>query len=126
MSEYLPREVRGALAAVQEIGAGQGGARGRKRAGDGGEGSRLRLVAGGREYAVLRRWPRGFAVDLADAPRLRGLVDLYDGQRHLCKALVLASRDEEGERLYEFKFSNTAMATPPAVDFARGPAMGEW
>jgi hypothetical protein len=117
VSEYLPKDVRGALAALDR--SGEGGEKGTRNR------PRMRLVANGREYRVLRRWTRGFAVALADAPQLRGLVDLYDGERHLCKALVLASRDEEGERLYEFKFANTAIATPPAVDFARGTGFGE-
>ncbi|MEM1430216.1 MAG: hypothetical protein AAGG09_12235 [Pseudomonadota bacterium] len=105
MSEFLPADVRGALAEW---------ALARETDGPG-----LRLVADGRECPVLRRWRQGFAVGLADAPRLRGLVDLYEGERHLCKALVVASREEAGERLYEFKFANTAIATPPAVDFVR-------
>ncbi|MEM9247440.1 MAG: hypothetical protein AAGB05_01955 [Pseudomonadota bacterium] len=108
MSEYLPQTVREELA--------RGTLRSRQTS------SRARIVADGREYPVLRRWARGFAVDMnAGAPPLRGLVDLYDGQRFVCKALVFATSESGCERIYEFKFANRAGPVMPPADFARDP-----
>ncbi len=80
--------------------------------------SRLRVETGNSYYPVLRMWDTGFAVDADHAPNLRGLIDLHDGPRHLYQALIVASRDEAGERLFEFK-RNTAAADQAPLDFVR-------
>lgn len=77
--------------------------------------SRLRVNVDGKIHPVLRKWKTGFALE-ADAPSLRGLVDLYDGSLHLFRCLIVTSYDEEGERRYEFKRA-TAVSQTPAVDF---------
>ena len=65
---------------------------------------------------MLKLWHDGFALALKDAPHLRGLVDLYDGARHVSQCLIVAS-EEDGDRMsYEFK-RNTASAEKPALDF---------
>lgn len=83
--------------------------------------SRLRVLAGDEFHPVLRLWRDGFAVEAETAPRLRGLVDLYDSGRHLYQCLIVASGEEGGEMLYEFK-RNTAAADAPPLDFYRDPA----
>ncbi len=83
--------------------------------------SRLCIHDGDRIHRVLRLWDGGFALDPRDAPRLRGMVDLYDGSRHLSQCLVVTSREEHGERIYEFKRS-TPVADRPAADFERAEA----
>ena len=76
----------------------------------------ITVRAGGQDYPVLRRWDRGFAMAAAEAPGLRGLVDLYDGKRHVCQALVLTAREEAGERVFEFKYATPARDTAPSPD----------
>ena len=77
--------------------------------------SRLRVAVGGEIRPVLQMWKSGFSVD-ADAPALRGFVDLYDGSIHLFQCLIVTSEEEAGERRYEFKRA-TAVAERPALDF---------
>ena len=77
--------------------------------------SRLRVSVGGNVRPVLRMWKSGFAME-ADAPALRGLVDIFDGSLHLFQCLIVTSEEETGERRYEFKRA-TAVADKPAVDF---------
>jgi hypothetical protein len=78
--------------------------------------SRLRVEVAGKPQPVLRMWKTGFAMD-AEAPALRGFVDLYDGSVHLFQCLIVATEDEEkGERHYEFKRA-TAVCDKAAVDF---------
>ena len=105
MSEYLPAAVRQALEEDRIAG--------RKRR------SRFKVRVGGQELTVLRYWDRGFSLDPAEAPRIRGLVDLYEGQRHMCQALVVTSREEDGERVFEFKYSTPVTDTAPLADFVR-------
>ncbi|MEM6479328.1 MAG: hypothetical protein AAF841_09080 [Pseudomonadota bacterium] len=101
---YLSDEVRASLEAAQ--------AKQQKRR------SRLRVEAGDAYFSVLRMWENGFALDSADASGVRGLVDVYDGPRHLYQALIVASSEEGGERHFEFK-RNTAANDRAPLDFAR-------
>ncbi len=82
--------------------------------------SRLRVEVNGQSYAVLRMWRNGFSVAAEDAPRLRGLVDIFEGGNHLSQALVVASEAAGDEMHYEFKRSTPAADKAP-VDFARDP-----
>lgn len=82
--------------------------------------SRLRVLDGDEFHPVLRLWREGFAVEDAVTPRLRGLVDLYDGAEHLCQCLIVASEAQGGEMRYDFKRS-TASADRAALDFCRDP-----
>lgn len=102
--EFLPKEVREGLEAA------------RKR--DLKKKSRLRVCVNEEVFPVLKFWETGFALDIERAPRLRGLVDLYDGSRHLYQCLIVASEEEAGQMKYEFK-RNTAVADRAALDFAR-------
>ena len=77
--------------------------------------SRLRVNLGNKVLPVLRMWKTGFALE-ANAPALRGFVDLYDGSVHLFQCLIVTSEEESGERRYEFKRA-TAVSEKPAVDF---------
>jgi len=80
--------------------------------------SRLRVETGDKYFPVLRLWETGFAVDQEDATNLRGLVNIYDGPRHLYQALIVTSSEEGGERRFEFKRNTTANDAAP-LDFAR-------
>jgi hypothetical protein len=79
--------------------------------------SNLKVSADGKMRPVLRMWKSGFGME-ADAPPLRGLVDLYQGGTHLFRCLIVTSEEDAGERRYEFKRA-TAVTGRPAVDFER-------
>ncbi|MEE4119430.1 MAG: hypothetical protein V2I65_10480 [Paracoccaceae bacterium] len=104
---YLPQEVRDGLEAARV-------SRLKTR-------SRMRVRAGGHEFVILRHWDTGFALAAEDAASLPGRVDLYDGARHLCQALILASTEEGGERVFEFKYATPVADAAPPADFARDP-----
>lgn len=104
MTTYLPKEVREGLDAARIAGL-------RKV-------SRLRVETETDSFRVLRMWKTGFSVEAEVAPTLRGLVDLYDGARHLYQCLIVASELEGGEMIYEFKRS-TAAADAAPLDFIR-------
>lgn len=69
-------------------------------------------------FPVLRFWHDGFALDAALAPKLRGLVDVYDDSRHVFQCLIMASSEENGQRVYEFKRSTAVRDTAP-LDYWR-------
>lgn len=102
MIEFLPKEVADGLreAHVKRLA--------RK--------SRIRVHVGDDVYPVLKLWRDGFALDAANAPKLRGLVDLYDGIRHLSQCLIVASSEEGDLMHYDFK-RNTATANAAPKDF---------
>jgi len=104
MSTFLPKEVLAGLDAAR--------AKDRRRK------TKLRVETGDRYFPVLRIWESGFALDAEDAPNLRGLVDLYDGPRHLYQALIVTSSEDGGERCFEFKRNTEARDRAP-LDFAR-------
>jgi len=106
MTTYLPRDVQAGLDAA------------RKRVVQ--TSRRLRVRVGDDTHPVLRAWEGGFAVDADSAPHLRGLVDLYDGPKHLSRCLIVASEEEDGEMRFELKRVTDARETQP-VDFARDP-----
>ena len=104
MSEFLPKEVREGLEAARKADL--------KRK------SRLRVQVGDNFYPILRLWENGFALDADHAPHLRGLVDLFDGGRHLYQCLIVASSEEGGEMLFDFK-RNTAAVDKAPLDYTR-------
>lgn len=94
MSDYLPKDVREGLEQARKQSL-------RKK-------SRMKVRAGDQVFTILRYWDDGFALDAEDAPKLRGLVDLYDGARHLSQCLIVASEEEEGEMVFEYKRATPA------------------
>ena len=104
MSDFLPKEVREGLEAARK-------AKLRKN-------SRLRVHVGNAVFPVLRYWETGFSLDAEDAPHLRGLVDIYDGSRHLYQCLIVTSAEENGQMIYDFKRSTAAVDKAP-LDFYR-------
>ena len=104
MLEYLPQDIQDGLQAAQR--------RANKRR------SRLRVQVGEAVYPILRLYDEGMSIDAGMAPHLRGLVDIYDGSRHLCTALIVASTVENGELVCDFKRA-TLVADRPALDFWR-------
>jgi len=104
MSDFLPNEVRDGLEAARRAKLLKS--------------SRLRVHDGEDVFPVLRYWETGFSLDAENAPHLRGLVDLYDGSRHLYQCLIVASEEEHGQMKYNFKRSTEAKDNAP-LDFYR-------
>ena len=78
--------------------------------------NRLCVHVGEEVYGIHLLCDDGVAMNAEDAPKIRGHVQIYDGARHLYQALVVTSREEEGERVFEFKWSQPA-ASGPAPDY---------
>jgi hypothetical protein len=105
MFEFLSKEVREGLEAARKAAL-------KKK-------SRLRVEVGNTIYPVLRFWNAGFALDAEFSPsKLRGLVDVYDGSRHIFQCLIVASTIEDGELVCEFKRA-TAVSDRAPLDFWR-------
>lgn len=104
MSEYLPEEVREALALAQRKDK-------RRR-------RRLRVQIGKETYDILRYWDGGFSIGAEGSPHLRGRVDLFEGADHLSQCLIVASSEDAGEMIYEFKRETLANAEQPR-DYVR-------
>lgn len=104
MTTFLPKDVQAGLDAARK--------RELKRK------SRLRIEAGDDSFRVLKFRDDGFTLDIEDAPHLRGLVDLYDGARHIYQCLIIASEEDGDMMHYEFKRA-TAAADKAPLDFYR-------
>ena len=102
MIEFLPKEIEDGLAAARVKAATKK--------------TRLRVHSGEEMIPLVRLTGSHFAIERELAPRLRGLVDIYDGARHLYQALVVATSFDGEAVVFEFK-RNTATAKGPALDF---------
>ena len=107
MTTFLPKEVVKSLESARKQSL-------RKQ-------SRLRIRVGSEILTILKYWGHGFSVDIDDAPQLRGLVDLYDGSKHLYQCLIVASEEEAGEMRYEIK-RNTRAEDKVPLDFEQASA----
>lgn len=101
---FLSKEVREGLDAA--------------RAQDRNRKSRLRVQVGGAVFPVLRFWHDGMVLDGKLTPHLRGLVDVYDGSRHIFQCLIVASVTDGDELICDFKRSTIVDDRAP-VDFVR-------
>ena len=104
--DHLPEDVRAGLEAAARVQA-------RKS-------RRLRLRVGERTVPVLRLWDDGFALAAETAEPIRGLVDIYDGEKQLARCLIVASRLENRELVFEYKHATEPTDRPPR-DFAQEP-----
>jgi len=103
MLEFLPEDIRRGLLAAQD--RPKRGAR------------RLSVHLGDNVFPLLRLWDGGFAVDSSRTPRLRGLVDVYDGPKHLSHCLIVAAAIEGDQTIYEFK-RETVVGPGAPMDYA--------
>lgn len=108
MLEYLSKDVREGLEAARKYNE-------RRK-------SRLRVQVGEAVFPVLRFWHDGFVLDAALAPKLRGIVDVYEGSRHVFKCLIVASVADGGEITCEFK-TMTPVTEKAALDFWLDPVL---
>ena len=69
-------------------------------------------------FPVLRLTENEILLEAGMAPRLRGLVDVYDGARHILQALIIATTEENGRLVCSFKRSNTVRDSAP-LDYER-------
>lgn len=104
MLEFFPKELRDGLANAQLL-------RARKK-------SRLKVQVGNATFPVLRFWHDGLAIEAAHATHLRGLVDIYDGSRHIFQCLIVATEVEGDELICSFKRA-TAVLDRAALDYVR-------
>ena len=104
MSTFIPSDVQAGLDAARKRSLARN--------------SRLRVETGDRSFRILRFSETGFSLDADTAPNLRGLVDLYDGGRHIGQCLIVASDEENGELRFEYKRNTCAHDRAP-LDFAR-------
>lgn len=105
MTDFLPKEVLDGLHAARK----------RQML----KSSRLNVrLSEDESYRILKMWDGGFAVGREDAPKLRGLVDIYDGSKHLYQCLIVTSSEDGDEMLYEFKRNTQANDAAP-LDFER-------
>jgi hypothetical protein len=82
--------------------------------------TRLRVGFDSKRFPITRLWDTGFALDSENAPKLRGLVDLYDGTRHVAQCLIVASEFDEHEARFDFKRNTEATGHAP-VDYVVDP-----
>ena len=104
MTEFLSREMLAEMEAARKKAL-------KKR-------SRLRIITGDETYPVLRMLPEGFTLDADQVAHLRGLVDLYDGARHLAQCLIMASDVTGGELVCTMKWQRRNTDAAP-LDYAR-------
>ena len=104
MLEFLPKEVRDGLEAA------------RKR--DSKRRNRLRVQVGEAVFPVRRLSDDEMELDSSLTPHLRGLVDLFDGARHVAQCLIVASTQENGVLICGFK-RVTNVTDGPALDYWR-------
>ena len=80
--------------------------------------NRLLVEFNKNHYPIIRLTQNGFCVDAEMAPIVRGLVDLYDGDKHLKQCLIVASKEENGIVHFDYK-RNTATQTSAPKDFCQ-------
>ena len=78
--------------------------------------NRLRVEFNRNHYPIISLTQNGFCVEAEMAPMIRGLVDLYDGDKHFKQCLIVASKEENGIVHFDFK-RNTATQTSAPQDF---------
>ncbi|WOI56642.1 hypothetical protein [Palleronia sp. LCG004] len=78
------------------------------------------IVSNGHRMPVRRRWRTGFSVEGQYLRHLRGLVELYEGDRMIGWCLVSHDSSDGNEHRFEFKRVTWCDESPP-VDFDAMP-----
>ena len=108
MNDFLPAEVREGLKAARKASIKRN--------------DRLCVHDGDDVYRIRRFWEEGLSLDAEHGDKLRGRVEIYDGARHLFQCLIISSRLEGEEYIFDFKWLNPVV-TQPAADFVRPDAI---
>ena len=99
----------------QEVRAGLDQARKRAKKAN----NRLCVHVGDKAVRIVKTFDNGFAVNANAGAELRGLVNVYDGSKHLYQCLIVCAEQQGDEIHYEYKRTTDAGTQPP-VDFVRG------
>ena len=75
--------------------------------------NRFRVEFNKNHYPIIWLTQNGFCVEAEMAPMIRGLVDLYDGDKHLKQCLIVASREENGIVHFDFKRDTDTQTSAP-------------
>jgi len=81
---------------------------------------RLRIQSGTRTIDIVNAWDGGFALSRSGPQPKRGVVDLFNGARHIRHGLVYQTGATEELVLYTFKLAQDPRMAQPA-DFERAP-----
>lgn len=107
MNDFLPVEVREGLKAARKASFKRN--------------DRLCVHDGDDVYRIRRFWETGLSLNAEHGDKLRGRVEIYDGARHVYQCLIINSRQEGEEYIFDFKWLNP-VTEQPAVDFVRQDA----
>jgi hypothetical protein len=107
MSTYMSAEVLSGLEAARKTAH-------RRR-------NRLHARVGDRILPIVTFDETGFTVGQESALHLRGLVDIYDGPKHVYQALIVASELDGDLMRYDFKRATLASDLAP-LDYERAGA----
>jgi hypothetical protein len=80
--------------------------------------NRLCVHVGSDVHRVTKTFDNGFCVPADLGAELRGLVDIYDGPKHLFQCLIVCAELSDDEVYYEYKRTTAAVEQAPA-DFVR-------
>ena len=75
--------------------------------------SRHLVVAGPRKHRILELTPNGFVIEADGLPRLRGYVDILNGEERIARRLAQFAWAHDGLVGYEFKHDAGRRETPP-------------
>ena len=75
--------------------------------------NRFRVEFNKKYYPVIRLTKNGFCVEVEMAPMMRGLVDLYDRDKHLKQCLIVAAKEENGIVHFDYKRNTTTQTSAP-------------
>ena len=78
--------------------------------------NRLHVEFNKNHYPIIWLTQNGFCVEAEMAPMIRGLVNLYDGEKHLKQCLIVAYKEENGIVHFDYK-RDTATQTSAPKDF---------
>ena len=78
---------------------------------------RMELETGGRRFPILDLRPESCLIEAPDSALLRGFADIWDGERHVARCLILLAAPEGALVRCSFKRRTAVRAVPPP-DFA--------
>ncbi|WP_438955480.1 hypothetical protein [Cognatiyoonia sp.] len=108
MNDFLPKEVQEGLKAARRASIKRN--------------DKLCVHDGDDVYRIKRIWDDGLSLGAEHGDKLRGRVEIYDGARHLYQCLIVNSRREGDEYIFDFKWLNP-VTNRPAADFVRPDAI---
>lgn len=74
--------------------------------------SAYRVIAGGRDHAVVHLSKSGFVIEADGRPPLRGYADIMRGEERILRGLVVCTWARDGRVGYEFKRDNSGANVP--------------